>query len=89
MLEGKHEGTFLLRANNGGYRFTRVPHKDGGKAGHILLNQDPEGEYYFVRGRVFPRIEDLVLHYQRVDTDHKYWLGEPLLNKEAQGKLFL
>ena len=87
-LEGKHEGTFLIRANNGGYRFTRVPHKDGGKAGHILLNQDPDGKYYFVRSRVFQRIEDLVLYYQRVDTDHKYWLGEPLLHKEAQGKCY-
>ena len=64
LLEGKHEGTFVLRENNGGLRFTRVPHRDGGKREHILLNQDQEDNYYFVRGRIFPRIEDLVNHYQ-------------------------
>ena len=76
----------MIRRNDGGLRVSRVPYKSGSGTVHIKLETDRHGKFFFVRGRFFYCIEDLVSYYQAVDVENKHRLGDPLLNETAQSK---
>lgn len=79
----------MIRKNNGGLRVTRKLFKNGKGAEHLKLETDRQGRFYFVRGKPFQSVEELVSHYQAVDVDNKHRLGDPLLNETAQSMLFI
>ena len=77
----------MIRKNNGGLRVTRVPYKSGSGTNHLKLETDRQGKFYFVRGKLFQSVEDLVSFYQAVDVENKHRLGDPFLNETAQSML--
>ena len=89
LLEDKREGTFLIRYSQEkeSLILSRTPLRNGSKVTNIILYKGSQGDnFYFIRSRRFSTIEELVEHYQSVDMDHKYWLGDPLLTNQALGK---
>ena len=78
----------MIRKHNGGLRVTRKLFKNGRGATHLKLETDRHDKFYFVRGKPFQSIEELVSHYQAVDVDNKHRLGDPLLNETAQSMLY-
>ena len=74
----------MIRRNKGGLRITRKLYKNGKGAEHVKLETNRQGKFYFVRGKPFQSVEELVSHYQAVDVANKHRLGDPLLNKTAQ-----
>ena len=89
LLEGTRDGTFLIRYSEekDSLILSRTPSSSGSKVTNIILYRGSQEEYYFVRSQKFQSIEELVQHYQSVEFDHKYWLGEPLMKNQATGNI--
>ena len=88
LLEGTRDGAFLIRYSQEKESLivSRNPSSSGSKVTNIILYKGSQDDFYFVRSRRFPTIEELVQHYQSVEFDHKYWLGEPLIKNQTSGK---
>eukprot|EP00092_Neocalanus_flemingeri_P013360 GFUD01014404.1.p1 GENE.GFUD01014404.1~~GFUD01014404.1.p1 ORF type:complete len:1194 (+),score=272.25 GFUD01014404.1:67-3648(+) len=86
ILKNEPEGKFILR-NNDGYRISRVPCSNGSRIRHFIIHTDKVGQFSVSKLKKFWTIEDLIENYQNMDEKHKYWLGEPFLNKMALDRL--
>ena len=85
-LEGKPLGTFLVRFERNQYKISRVNSEF--QKSNIGIHQS-DGQFYVeVHGQKFSSMELLIHNLQRLTTDHRFWIGDPLL-KENQGKYYL
>lgn len=81
-LTNKAEGTFLIRRNNGTYKFSKVLPTSRKFKQRVIHHT--EGKFSLTNQKKFDSLKDLVDNYMNVSQKNKLFLGKPLADPNSE-----